>query len=167
MSLTNTNKFADAAQEIALGRFISSIEAPGINVSRFEKGLTIQRGDETIRIDTTSGVVGAGEETFPLRSTSDSKDMKLFKEQTNGAYTFGKTYSNDREFVLYTAPYKSFIRIDDANGVLVIDLNKDTRGVAVFNNDILRTGIIQMPEAGPKMTQSLDRDLSPLTPAMI
>ena len=60
MSLTNTNKFAEAAQEIALGRFISSIEAPGINVSRFEKGLTIQRGDETIKIDTTSGVVGAG-----------------------------------------------------------------------------------------------------------
>ena len=163
MSLTNTNKFAEAAQEIALGRFISSIEAPGINVSRFEKGLTIQRGDETIKIDTTSGVVGAGEETFPLRSTSDGKDMKLFKEQTNGAYTFGKTYSNDREFVLYTAPYKSFIRID----VLVIDLNKDTRGVAVFNNDILRTGIIQMPEVSPKMAQSLDRDLSPLTLAMI
>ncbi|MCE7887055.1 MAG: hypothetical protein DYH13_06095 [Alphaproteobacteria bacterium PRO2] len=167
MSLTNKDKFADAAQEIALGRFISSIEAPGISVSRFEKGLTIQRGDETIKIDTTAGIVGAGDETFPLRSTSEDKDMKVFKAQSNGAYSFGKTYSNDREFVLYAAPYKSFIRIDDANGVLVIDLNKETRGVAVFNNDILRTGVIQMPETGLKATPSLDRDLSPLTPAMI
>lgn len=167
MSLTSKDNFASAAQEIELGRLISSIDAPGMNVRRFEKGLTIQRGDETIKIDTTAGVVGAGDATFPLRSTNDGKDMSVFKAQSNGAYAFGKTYSNDREFVLYAAPYKSFIRIDDSNGVLVIDLNKDARGIAVFNNDILRTGVIQMAEASPKVASSMDRDLSPLTPAMI
>jgi hypothetical protein len=165
MSLTSKDKFAGAAQEIALGKAVSSISG-NIKVEQFENGLIVERGGMQIKIDTTAGLIGIGDKVSPLRTTNSRGENDAFEQEVIGAHRYGKS-SGTPEFAAYATDHKALVRRGNNQFVLIKDLNDGSYGVALMKDNTLSAGEIQAPGASPKTIQSLDRDMSPLTPAMI
>ncbi|MGB4107033.1 MAG: hypothetical protein WBK55_04485 [Alphaproteobacteria bacterium] len=166
MSITNKDKFANAAQEIALGEPLAliEIETPEINVCRFKNGLTIRRGEEEeIKIDMIACLIGAGDKTSPLRTTNSRGENDAFENEVIGAHRYGKS-SGTSQFAAYATEGKTLVRIDNNQFILIKDLNNGSYGVAMMKDNMLSSGEIQLPGTAPKPVQSFDRDFSPLLP---
>lgn len=165
----NRDKFAQVAQEIALGTPVSSIHIPGVNVELFTSGLKIKRGDEELMIDTNAGVLGSGGKTAPLRTTNSTGEFNQFKLLTSSIFAFGRSNENeDSSLSVSTSTRGTLIRYGHGldNAVLVSNLEDGHYGVAHYKSGVLSAGDIKIGTS-PSVARVLDRDFSPLIPTNV
>lgn len=158
-------EFANGAQQASLGAAVSAIEAPGVKVELFTSGIKLTRDNRQITVFTDTGLVqGPDGQTSVLSATNSKGEMDAFKRQSQGAYAFGKCFGDSlQDFALYTTTNKSFVRFGE-KAVLFSNLDEQTGGIALYQNDILSAGEVKMTAPAP--APRIDRD-SPLAYAAV
>jgi hypothetical protein len=100
-------------------------------------------------INTQSGVVSAAVEKIALQSTGSPSEFGQFQRSTNQVFMQGQEFRG-RGLAVHVTQDDVLIRFGKGleSCVLVKALDAETRGIALYNNDILSAGDIKAPIAG-------------------